>query len=755
MTMRNALFSLFMLTAVSVPAATPADRIYYQEKKQLVTVLWNAPFDYQSIRSTDAPFGPYLGNGDVGVVAYTAPNSQTLMYAKVDFVSDGVSDWAGDGAAARPVGEVSISVNSAKGDGFSYEMRQYEAELAMRTGTADPVEMLTWMTMDDNYVVTRLKNVSAQNVSVNVITAARVAPGYPTTANIAENMAQVTRSTLSEGTAWVSSAGISTRIVGVTVIQGNTDGHSAGLCFELAAGKEVYVVTYVSGGGEGNDANLGLARQKLQKAGKGSLRKMRKAHDVWWEDMWNRSYVDTGDTLLNRQYLTSVYLLASAHSEHSPACGGMYGVWNMEDDVKYHGDIHLNYNSQGGFYSVFSANRPEIALPFLRLLTRMIPEGRRRAREDMGGVHPSLAGKSCRGILFPVSLLGTGRFYGPYWQQTMDAPFSVPLFSWYYEYTGDLGFLRREAYPYIRECGDFYEDYLQKETLDDGNYRYTIVTGEHENSWDLNPPSDLAFVWQTFTLLLKYSETLGVDEERRALWQDIVEHLPDYKVILPQHEPNGGKPVFAKNEAGWDLPAHVIQLHACYPCEQINLQSNPKILDIARHTLFYYGVSQQGFTETMNELGLSAFVMGARIGFDADILLDKMRILCRRADKNLLIHDDNHCLEKAAVIETLHSMMLQIVNGELYLFPCWNRTPASFTRLRTKGAFLVSSATDGREVLPFTIVSERGNCCKVRNPWPGRRVNVHCNGKRIDTRTAEQGFCFTTEAGKTYTVSPE
>ena len=139
--------------------------------------------------------------------------------------------------------------------------------------------------------------------------------------------------------------------------------------------------------------------------------------------------METGDSLLNRQYLASIYLMASAYNRHSPACGGMYGVWNMNDNMMYHGDIHLNYNSQAGFYSAFSANRPELALPFVDFVERMIPDGARRAREDMGAVHPSLKGKSCRGLLFPVSALGIGRFYGSYWQQTMNAPFCMPIFQ--------------------------------------------------------------------------------------------------------------------------------------------------------------------------------------------------------------------------------------------------------------------------------------------------------------------------------------
>lgn len=162
----------------------------------------------------------------------------------------------------------------------------------------------------------------------------------------------------------------------------------------------------------------------------------------------------------------------------------------------------------------------------------------------------------------------------------------------------------------------------------------------------MNPPSDLGFVELTFRLLLRYSEQLGVDTQRRALWTDIVTHLPQYKVIMPTKKPNQGLPVYAKNEDGWDLPSHVIQLHPVYPCEVLNLHSDSTALQLARNTLYYYAVSQKGFTETMNELGLSAFIMGARIGFSPELLIENMKTLIGRAGRNFLILDGHHCLEK-------------------------------------------------------------------------------------------------------------
>lgn len=747
---------LAILTATSiidhVRAAAPD---YLEAYRTLLTPVWTQPFSYAEVRSNHAPGGPFLGNGEVGVVAHTAYNAQTLRISKVNFVTDGWADWAGTGAAALPAAEVCITVDAPQAAGFHYEMSEPEACLRMRTATRQPVELRTWLTMDEDLIVTEVHNLSADPVAIRVDTRALTHPLLEAKAAIRDDLAQVTRRSRADGQVrWVSRVGVSTRIVGPAAACIASDTLP---CirqrFSLPAAGTAYVVVAVTGGGKGDDARLEEGQKALKSLSAAHLRQKAEAHRRWWDEMWHRSWVDAGDSLLNRQYLSSLYLLASAYSPRTTACGGMYGVWNMEDDMMYHGDIHLNYNSQAGFYSLFSANRPELALPYFDFLERMVPEGRRRAREEMGLVHPSLAGKECRGILFPVSALGIGEFYGEYWQQTMDAPFNVPLFSWYYEYTGDLDFLRRRAYPFIRECGDFYEDYLQRETTG-SSYRYAITTGGHEGSWDQNPPSELALVECTFRLLLRYSRLLGVDADRRALWQDIVDHLPAYKIIQPTRTPNQGLPVFAKNDAGWDLPAHIIQLHCAYPCETMDLNSDSTALEVARNTLYYYGVSQRGLTETMNELGLSAYVMGARVQFSPALLKDGLRTLCGRADKNLLIRDGHHCLEKTAIVETLHSMMLQSVDSVLHLFPCWDTTPASFTRLRTKGAFLVSAEFDGQSVGSLSIRSDRGNLCRLQNPWPGRGVEVRCGRRKVAVRQCGGEVQFPTCPGCTYRIAP-
>lgn len=765
----RSIWSLILILLIQLPVEAVAvadekkDSLFFESKKELMTAFWEEPFSWNAIRSNHAPLGPYMGNGDVGVVAFTSDNSQTLKISKVDFVTDGFSNWAGSGPSALPVGGVTLTVHSPVHAGnysinrpdktvFRYEMDQLNAELRMKTATDQPITMTSWMGMNENFIITELSTTSEKPVSVSVDTYAdsRFAY-YKTTSSVVGPIAQVTRQTKTTETRWICCAGISTKIVGTEARLLQISDAMVRTDFKVSAENPVWVITFVSGGGKGNAPRLKEAASRLAAVDEADVNRIKVDKIAWWKDMWTRSYVETNDSLLNRQYLSSIYLLASAYNRRSLVSGGMYGVWNMDDEIMYHGDIHLNYNSQGGFYSAFSANRPEIALPFYKSLELLIPEGKRRAREEAGKVHKSLEGKSYRGILFPVGALGIGEFYNYYWQQTMDAPFNVPLFSWYYEYTGDKDFLRDHAYPYIRLCADFYEDYLVKEPYGD-SYRYSITTGAHENSWDVNPSSDLAFVEQTFSLLLKYSDLLGVDKPRRKKWQDILNHLPTYKVIQPTKEPNEGLPVFAKNEDGWDLPNHVIQMHPVYPCEVLNLRSDSSALQIARNTLYYYEVSQKGFTESMNALGLSAYVMWARLGMDPNLLINSMKKLIEGTGRNFLIVDGHHCAEKTTVVETINSMMLQSVDNILYLFPCWTNQPASFTRLRAKGAFVVSADYDGSTVTDLEVHSERGGKCQLYAPALGEKIEVVCSGKPVSVKRKGNVFSFATQAGETYKV---
>ena len=95
--------------------------------------------------------------------------------------------------------------------GFIYRMDQLSAELKMKTATDTPVEMLSWIAADSNVIVTELRTAASAPVRIQVDTYAdSISNEYATTANVQEEIAQVTRSTRTDNMRWLSRAGIST-----------------------------------------------------------------------------------------------------------------------------------------------------------------------------------------------------------------------------------------------------------------------------------------------------------------------------------------------------------------------------------------------------------------------------------------------------------------------------------------------------------------------------------------------------------------
>ena len=87
------------------------------------------------------------------------------------------------------------------------------------------------------------------------------------------------------------------------------------------------------------------------------------------------------------------------------------------------------------------------------------------------------------------------------------------------------------------------------------------------------------------------------------------------------------------------------------------------------------------------------------------------------------------------------------------LFPVWpkNRN-ASFHQIRARGAFLVSASLNGGKVIRCEILSEKGNTCRIKNPWEGvgsMKVKRSTGGAIPTTKTGEI-YSFSTTPGQSY-----
>ena len=100
-------------------------------------------------------------------------------------------------------------------------------------------------------------------------------------------------------------------------------------------------------------------------------------------------------------------------------------------------------------------------------------------------------------------------------------------------------------------------------------------------------------------------------------------------------------------------------------------------------------------------------------------------------------------------------MMLQSHGGILRIFPVFPEDQkASYYRLRTFGAFLVSSDIDNGLVQYVIIESQKGRDCKILNPWPDKQVTLYRNGEDAQKVTGKSLF-FKTEHGEKLLLVPE
>ena len=166
-------------------------------------------------------------------------------------------------------------------------------------------------------IVTELVTASEHPVTITVDTyAGGTTSNYEDKAIVKGTIAQAYRRTLTDSVRWISQAGVSTRIIGAVSSVKQDAENNVKSTFALNAGEKVYVVTYVSGGGTEDNARLDEAYVRLTSLSVKDLRRLKQQKDLWWTEMWRRSYVETGDDLIDRQYLVSVYLQASAYDEH-------------------------------------------------------------------------------------------------------------------------------------------------------------------------------------------------------------------------------------------------------------------------------------------------------------------------------------------------------------------------------------------------------------------------------------------------------
>jgi len=549
---------------------------------------------------------------------------------------------------------------------------------------------------------------------------------------------------------------------------------------------------------EENPEPLAAARRNIDEAVAKGRDLLLAAHRKHWADFWRRSYIYVpNDYLTDLYYFTLYQLAASSQGEYPPPhCGGL---WSWNRDIRRWGHYY-HWNVQQQYWPVHASNHPGLALPYYKFRYETLGAAEKYARDvhNRGGAfYSDVTDRTGRGTIHEHVM------------HVMTAGPQIAMDFWrHYVYTQDREFLRARAYPVMKATAQFYLETLERGS--DGKYHMPRSTGYENNIDQRDTISDLATIRQHFPACIRASEILGVDEDLRGRWADVVNNLVEFIVLHDATDENGTKlpPVFSsglplvdakvgpdrhtrwkktrqvkKGERMFNISFYV-ENAPIFPSGVIGLsQRDTELFQVAINTALALGpgpawnslpaISLARLGRGDESLALLTDVVERYQrypqGYFAELTeLHEMsgnrndmsrpfRLFGGKRTERAMLPGwwfDFPDLELGGVLmTTLNEMLMQSHDGVIRVFPAMPKEwrDAAF-RLRAVGAFLVTGEMRKGEIQPYVVESLAGVECRTDAPWSEVTVKDLGSGA-IATRASRRGtIAFSTKTGARYLV---
>lgn len=427
---------------------------------------------------------------------------------------------------------------------------------------------------------------------------------------------------------------------------------------------------------------------------------------------------DAGLETLYYQY-GRYLLIASSRPGNLPA--NLQGMWHNNVDGPWRVDYHNNINLQMNYWPALSTNLTECTEPltdFIRLLEK---PGERTAKAYWGA-RGWAAGISANIFGFTAPLEGADMS----WNYNPMAASWLATHLWdYYDYTRNEDFLRHTAYPLMKGCALFCEDFLWDKP---GSNILTAApsTSPEHGPIDEGTTFTHAVIREILLDCIDAANVLHTDADEVKRWEGILKKLAPYKIGRYGQLMEWSRDIDDPN----DQHRHVNHLFGLHPGHTISPLTTPTLANAARVVLEHRGDGATGWSMgwKLNQW--------ARLhdGNHSYILFGNL-LKNGTADNLWDIHPpfqiDGNFGGTAGVTE----MLLQSHAGCLDLLPslpdAWAK--GSIKGLRARGNFGVDLTWDGGKLTQARITANVGGMCHIR--YGELKLSLH------------------TEKGKTYNVS--
>lgn len=474
-------------------------------------------------------------------------------------------------------------------------------------------------------------------------------------------------------------------------------------------------------------------------------------HREWWRARWARSSVHLPSPDLERLWINGIYKLAS--SSHGSVPANLQGLWAADEafPAPWRGDYHCDMNVQETYWLAYSSNQLDLAAPLNRwLLDVLAPEAERFTKRFFG----------VEGLMASAMYDVRGRGIGGIRENWATAEYWLggggwlaQHLWWYYRYSMDKDFLRR-AYPFMKQCLQFYEGILEKG--EDGRLHIPLSIspeyfGNELEAWTPDPTADLSIVRNLTRYCIAAADALGVDEADRARWKLLETNLAPY----PARAQAAGQtlsgplmvPLGLKIQPNTDYShshRHPIHLFPIFPGGDLSVEGSAAdraLIDHSIHNWILQGTGEwtgwsfpygsmiasrvRNSNQALNylEIYAKAFIWPNGFHVNGDY---------KRFGFTWIDYQPFTMEAECGFTAAVNEMLLQSWGGKIRIFPAvpdeWRNV--SFKNLRAEGGVLVSGAILHGKIVSATIESEKGGDVKVE--WPMGSI---APGQAFEVRT--------------------